>query len=298
MDCGRRAKSLRYIQQAIDADPTYAEAYADLAYMFTVLGTFEYAPPTEMFPRAQAAVRKALDLDAGHAGAHAVFAFTRIVFDWDFAGAEYEARRAIALAPQAATGYYAFSQWCLTQCRFEEAIAAARKSLELDALTLFKTYNLGLIYLYARREGEAIEHLKQILEIDPSFWMGFGILALAYARSGDYEEALAAIDRCPKDASAKAVLGMVQALFGKPDEARSILRELMNEKSVATKVTYPLAGIHAELGEPDDAFECLGKALNGRSPQIAFLAADPNFDKLRHDPRWGDLLRRVGLVSI
>jgi serine/threonine-protein kinase len=136
-------KSFRCIQQAIDADPTYAGAYADLGYMFAVLGMLEYAPPSEMFPRAQAAARKALEIDDSVADAHAVLAFTRIVLDWDFAGAENEACRAIELAPQSCVGYYVYSQWCLTQCRFEEAVAAARKTVELDPLTLFKSFHLG-----------------------------------------------------------------------------------------------------------------------------------------------------------
>jgi len=290
-------KSLRYIQQAIEADPTYAEAYTDLGCLFAALGMSDYATPLDMFPRAQAAAQKALELDDSQAGAHALLAFTRMVFNWDFAGAEYEARRAIELAPRSAPGYYTYSEWCLTQCRFEEAITAARQSLELDALTLIHSYHLGSVYLNARRYADAIGHLKQTLEIDPSFWMGLEILALAYARSGQYEEALAAIDRHASDVRIKAVLGMVKALAGKTDEACSIVRDLMKEQPVSPRMRYRIAGIYAELGEFDNAFECLGKAIDGRSPEIVYLAADPNYDKLHPDPRWQNLLRRVGLVS-
>lgn len=289
-------KSFRCIQQAIDADPAYAEAYADLGYMFAVLGMLEYAPPSEMFPRAQAAARKALEIDDSVADAHAVLAFTRIVLDWDFAGAENEARRAIELAPQSCVGYYVYSQWCLTQCRFEEAIAAARRTVELDPLTLFKSFHLGMTYLYARRYAEAIEHLKQTLEIDPSFWMVHIVLALAHARIGNYKEAMAAAGRCA-DAARKLVVGMVEAIAGERDDARAISRELMSEQSASPRMRYRMAGIHAELGEPDAAFECLERALDGRTGQIVFLAADPSFDNLRDDPRWLDLVRRVGLVS-
>jgi TolB-like protein len=290
-------KSFRCIQQAIDVDPTYAEAYADLGYMFAVLGMLEYAPPSEMFPRAQAAARKALEIDDSVADAHAVLAFTQMVFDWDFASAENEARRAIELAPRLCGGYYVYSQWCLTQCRFEEAIAAARRTVELDPLTLFKSFHLGATYLYARRYGDAIEHLKQTLDIDPSFWMIHIILALAQARIGNHEEAIAAAGRCADDTARKTVVGMVEAISGKRDDARAISRELMKEQSVSPRMRYRLAGIHAELGDLDAAFESLGKALDGRTGQIVFLAADPSFDNLRADPRWLDLVRRVGLVS-
>jgi TolB-like protein/DNA-binding winged helix-turn-helix (wHTH) protein len=290
-------KSFRCIQQAIDADPTYAEAYADLGYMFAVFGMLEYAPPSEMFPRAQAAARKALEIDDSVADAHAVLAFTQMVFDWDFTSAENEARRAIELAPRLCGGYYVYSQWCLTQCRFEEAIAAARRTVELDPLTLFKSFHLGATYLYARRYGDAIEHLKQTLDIDPSFWMIHIILSLAQARIGNHEEAMVAAGRCADDTARKTVVGMVEAISGKRDDARAISRELMGEQSVSPRMRYRLAGIHAELGDLDAAFEWLGKALDGRTGQIVFLAADPSFDNLRDDPRWLDLVRRVGLVS-
>jgi predicted Zn-dependent protease len=229
--------------------------------------------------------------------AHAVLAFTRIVLDWDFAGAEDEARRAIELAPQSCVGYYVYSQWCLTQCRFEEAIAAARRTVELDPLTLFKSFHLGMTYLYARRYAEAIEHLKQTLEIDHSFWMVHIVLALAHARIGNYKEAMAAAGRCADDAVRKLVVGMVEAIAGELDDARTIARELMNECGVFPRMRYRMAGIHAELRDFDAAFECLGEALDGRTGQIVFLAADPSFDNLRDDPRWDDLVRRVGLVS-
>jgi TolB-like protein len=289
-------KSFRHIQQAIDADPAYAEAYADLGYMFAVVGMFEYAPPAEVFPRAQAAARKAIDIDDNLADAHAVYAFTRIVVDWDFAGAEYEALRAIELGPRVCGGYYVYSQWCLTQCRFEEAIAAALKTVELDPLTLFKRFHLGATYLYARRYADAIQHLRQTLEIDPSFWMVHIVLALAHTRSGNYEEGLAAADRCPDEVAKKTVLGMVNAIAGKRNEARSILHELMKEQGASPRMKYRIAGMHAELGELDAAFECLGKALEGRTGQIIYLTADPSFDSLRDDSRWMDLVRYVGLL--
>jgi tetratricopeptide (TPR) repeat protein len=290
-------KSFRYIQQAIDADPTYAEAYADMGYMFAVLGMFEYGPPSEMFRKAQAAACKAMEIDDGLADAHAVYAFTRIVFDWDFAGAEREAHRAVELAPQSCVGHYVYSQWCLTQCRFEEAIAAARRTVELDPLTLFKSYHLGATYMFARRYSAAIEHLKQTLEIDPSFWMTHVVLAIAYARNGMCQEAIAAADRCENGVTRRTVRGIVSAVSGRPDEARIVLIELRSDVGATPRMKYRIAGIHAELGEIDEAFECLNQALEARTGQIVYVRADPAFDNLHSDARWLDLLRRVGLVT-
>jgi TolB-like protein len=290
-------KSFRFIQQAIDADPAYAKAYVTLGYMFAVAGMFEYAPPLEMFAKAQAAARKAVEIDDGLGDAHAVYAFTRIVLNWDFAGAVCDARRAMELAPQSPVGYYAYSLWCLTQCRFEDAIAAAWRSVELDPLTLFRSYHLGLTCLYARRYGDAIEHLKQTLEIDPSFWMVHVVLALAHARIGNYDEAMAAAGRCADNVARQLMVGMVEAIAGKRDEACAMLSELRNETGASPRMNYRMAGIHAELKQLDAAFECLKKALEGRTGQIVYLTADPSFDNLHDDQRWMDLVRLVGLVS-
>lgn len=289
-------ESFRHIRRAIDVDPAYAEAYADLGYMFAVAGMLEYAPPVEVFPRAQAAARKAIEIDDSIADAHAVYAFTRMVFDWDFVGAEREVLRAIELGPRVCGGYYVYSQWCLTQCRFEEAMAAARRTVELDPLTLFKRFHLGATYLYARRYADAIQQLKQTLEIDPSFWMVHIVLALAHARSGDYEGGVAAANQCPDHVAKKTVLGMVNAIAGKRNDTRAILRELVNEQAASPRMKYRIAGMHAELGDLDAAFECLSKALEGRTGQIVFLTADPSFDNLRDDRRWTDLVCHVGLA--
>jgi TolB-like protein/DNA-binding winged helix-turn-helix (wHTH) protein len=290
-------KSFQYTQQAIEADPAYAEAYIVLAYMFAVMGYFEYAPPAEMFSRSRAAAQRALEIDDTLANAHAALAFMRLVFDRDFAAAEYEARRAIELGPQLTAPHYVYSHWCLTQCRFEDAIIGAKRALELDPLALVKSFHLGSIYLYSRRYDDAIEHLKQTLEIDQSFWMIHVILALAYARKGMHREAMAVADRCPNDVTSRATQGIINAISGRPDEARLALNELRRDLSVSPRMKCRIAGIHAELGEIDDAFECLNQALEARVAHIVYLRADPSFDNLHGDARWLDLLRRIGLVS-
>jgi TolB-like protein/DNA-binding winged helix-turn-helix (wHTH) protein/tetratricopeptide (TPR) repeat protein len=291
-------KSLALTQQAIEADPTYAEAYVGLAYMFALMGFFEFAPPAEMFPRSRAAAQKALKIDDSLSNAHAALAFTLLAFDQDMDGAEHEARRAMELGPQSSDGYLLYSHWCLTQCRFEEAILTAKRALELDPIAVPKSCHLGVTYLYARRYTEAIEHLKQTLEIDASYRMVHAVLGLAFARNGNHREALAAAEGCSDDDAGKAILGIVSAITGSQDMARVVLNELRNHGALLPRTAYFIAAIHAELGELDNAFRFLGQALNGRTGQIVYLAADPSFDNLRDDPRWMDLVRHLGLVSI
>jgi TolB-like protein/DNA-binding SARP family transcriptional activator len=293
----RVRKSLALTQQAIEADPTYAEAYVGLAYMFALMGFFEFAPPAEMFPRSRAAAQKALKIDDSLSSAHAALAFTLLAFDQDMNGAEHEARRAMELGPQSSDGYLLYSHWCLTQCRFEEAILTAKRALELDPIAVPKSCHLGVTYLYARRYTEAIEHLKQTLEIDASYRMVHAVLALAFARNGNHREALAAAEGCSDDDAGKAILGIVSAITGSQDMARVVLNELRNHGALLPRTAYFVAAIHAELGELDNAFRFLGQALDGRTGQIVYLAADPSFDNLRDDSRWLDLLRRIGLIT-
>ncbi len=150
-----------------------------------------------------------------------------------------------------------------------------------------------MTYLFARRYADTIEHLEQTLEIDASFWMIHITLALAHARIGNYEEAVATASQCPDNMETKAALAKIEAVAGNRDRARAILRELMKEQGASPRMRFRMAGIHTEIGEPDAAFECLSKALEGRTAVIVYPAADPSFDNLRDDPRWCNLRRNT-----
>jgi serine/threonine protein kinase/Flp pilus assembly protein TadD len=290
-------KAFRYAQQAIEADPVYAEAYGDLAYLFALMGQHGPASPMDMFPKARAAAERALKIDETVAKAHAALGFTRLVFDWDFAGAESEIRCAMELDPNFAGGNYAYSLWYLSQGLFEQAIQAAKRAIEMDPLALPGNFNLGAIYLYARCYPEAIEHLRKMRELDPTFSEIHSVLALAYARNGMYQEAIAAATPSTNEARNKIRLGIVSAIVGREDVARSVLEELRLQGNASPQLAYRLAGIPAQLGDLDDAFEYLSQALVGRAGLMAFVKVDPGFDNLHSDARWLGLLRRVGPVA-
>ncbi len=290
-------KALRYTQQAIEADPVYAEAYGDLAYLFALMGYHGSALPMDMFPKARAAAEKALELDDAVATAHAALAFTRLVFDWDFVGAEFEVRRALELDPKSSGGHYVYSQWCLSQGFFDKAIDAATRALEMDPLALPISFNLAAVYFYSRRYEEAIEHLKKMRELDPTFSEVHSFLAIAYARNGMYEEALNAAGPSTNEATNRFRLGIVNAIAGKEEVARNLLHEFRGQETASPVLAYRLAGILAQLGDVDDAFEYLNRALLARAGQMVFIKVDSGFDRLHGDVRWLGLLRRVGFIT-
>src|SRR5215469_669608 len=293
-------KGLEYTMRAIEADPAYSEAYSGLANLYTTVGMFGGLPPTEAFPRAKAAAIKALEIDDGAANAHAALAFVRLVFDWDFPGAEAESRRAIELGPQLTDGHYAYSCWCLTSGLYEEALAEARCALDLDPLSATANFHLGAVQYFCRRYDDAIAQLRKTSELDPHFAAAQALVALTYALKGQHAEAILEADKVLEvpevDLRIQAQYGAVCALAGKPDRAREVLEKLKAGcKSPYFSFSFECAGIYAVLGEQDQAFEWLDKALLMHSGMLIYVSVFPEFETLRDDPRFAAILGRIGI---
>jgi TolB-like protein len=298
-------KGIAYSKQAIEADPLFAQAYAGLAYLYFLVSVFGGLSPRQVFPLAKAATLRALDIDDTLATAHACMAHILLAYDWDWAGAERESGRAIELAPNIPGGHYVRSQWCLMNGRPDEAIAEARKTLELDPLSLPNYQNLALTYHMLGEYDDAIEQLHKALELDPSFAPARDLLALSYAFKGCYMEAVAEVDKIAAisgeniraDIRLRGPWGLVCAAVGKHAEAQTVLAEMRqcSEKSQDFLYAYYCAAINALLGEKDDALGWLDKARQGRVFGLFYLKLSPEFKSLRADPRFDYLLRRMGL---
>jgi serine/threonine protein kinase/Tfp pilus assembly protein PilF len=292
-------KGIEYSRQAIETDPVYAGAYVGLAYLFSVIGVFGSLSPMEAFPKAKAAAVRALEIDPSLAEAHAVLAFVRLVNDWDWPGAEAESRRALELAPHLPGGHYVYSHWCITQDRCEEATVEARRALDLDPLSLPCNFHLGAIYYSTRRYDDAIEQLQKTSELDPAFAPAHRALAVAYARKGMSQQAAAEVETAlalsGADPFSRAALARVSALMGRQDEARKVLDEL--RQGSMPPYAFGCAQAYAILGDRDRAFEWLDKACEERSSALPYLTQNPDFDGLHGDPRFGTLLRRIGLSA-
>jgi TolB-like protein len=295
-------KGLDYCRQAIEIDPAYADAYAALSYLYSLMGAFDVVPALEVFPRARAAALKALEIDDGLSDAHAVLGFVQMVHDWDWQSAEAQFCLAIELGPHMPGGHYAYSHWWLAKGMHMEAAEEAKRALELDPLSLPKNYHLGAVYFFAHAYDAAIDQLRRTSELDPSFVIAHNLLAVVYAVKGMPREAIAEGERARALSDGlyvRVTLARIGAMLGKPAEAREILKEVEQVEQVA-KPPYSralwCAMIHALLGGRDQAFEWLNRAYEAREPALIYLRHFPDFDSLHDDSRFADLLRRIGLT--
>ena len=296
-------KGIEYFQQAIDKDPGYALAYASLADSYSALGGgWQYLPPSDSFPKAKAAAMKALQLDDTLAEAHVALAYAAF-FDWDWPSAEREFKRAIELNPNSALSHNRYAVYLETRGRFNESMAEAQRAQELDPLSPEIVSGLGLVYLSTRRYDESIAQFQKALDLYPNAAVIRASLAWAYAMKRMYPQALAEFDKIADQDKAVAAenqfvasgLGWVYAVSGRRADALKIAREFRDLSSHAYVDFYLFAGIYAGLADKDEAFRLLEKGYEEHSASMLYLAVDSFWYGIRSDPRYADLLRRMGL---
>jgi len=296
-------KGIEYFQQAIEKDPGYALAYAGLADSYSTLGVgWQYLPPSDTLPKAKAAAMKALQLDDTLAEAHAALAFAAF-FDWDWPSAEREFKRAIELNPNSALSHNRYADYLETTGRFDESMAEAQRAQELDPLSPEIVSRLGLVYLCTRRYDESIAQFQKALDLYPNAAVIRASLAWAYAMKRMYPQALAEYDKIADQDKAVAAenqfvasgLGWVYAVSGRRADALKIAQEFRDLSSHAYVDFYLLATIYAGLDEKDEAFGLLEKGYEQRSASMLYLTIDSFWYGMRSDPRYADLLHRIGL---
>jgi eukaryotic-like serine/threonine-protein kinase len=292
--------AIGYFQQAIEQDPAYALAYTGLADSYGVLAAFGIAAPRDVFPKAKAAVSRALELDSTLAEAHVSLAFILQHYEWNWLEAEKEYKRAIELDPTYATALHWYGLLLLTLGRSREAIEMNEKAVRVDPLSLPIAASLGSVYLFMRQYEKAEAQCLKVVEMDSSFAMARTVLATAYIEQGLYEkairelEAIAALPTStPEDI---AYLGFGYARGGRTKEAREILARLGARARERYVPPVFFVMIQAGLGEMDDAFTWAEKAVEERDFYLQglprMMATDP---AAAADPRAIDLMRRMGL---
>jgi serine/threonine-protein kinase len=295
-------KAIEDFDQAIEKDPNYALAHAGLADSYILLGEYGLLPPSEAYGKAREAATRALELDDTLGEAHNALAAVKANYDWDWPGAEREYKRAIELNPGYATAHQWYSEMLSWLGRHEEALAEIKRAQQLDPLSLIINTVSGRVLLLAGQNDLAIEQLRKTLEMDPNFAFAHYILGAAYLRKGAFAEAIAefqgATTLSPNITGYKAGLGYAYGRAGKSAEARKLLSEL-EELSRRRYVSWlDFEAIYAGLGEKDQAFAFLEKAYEQRDYRLVtglvyMKVTVP--DPWRSDPRFQDLLRRVGL---
>ena len=297
-------KAIDYFQQAIDKDPGYALAYAGLADSYSALGGgWYYLSPSDSFPKAKAAAMKALELDDTLAEAHAALAYAAFFADWDWSTAEREFRRAIELNPNSALSHRRYAECLKTRLRINESIAEAQRAQGLDPLSPDIASEVANAYIIAGEYDQAIAQFQKALDLNPNIPVLRGMLGLAYAMKHMYPHALAEYDKISNQDKVTAtgnqfvagMLGWVYAVAGRRNDALRIAHEFRDLSAHAYVDSYWPAIIYAGLGDKDQAFRLLEKAYQQHAAAMLYLAVDPFWYGLRYDPRYTDLLRRMGL---
>ena len=299
----RTAESLKvalaYFNQAIDEDPKYARAYAGLADTYALLGDWQYAvmTPKDALPKAKAAAMKALELDDSLGEAHTSLAFCLDGFDWNLDAAGKEFQRGVELSPGYATAHHWYAWHLALFHRYTEAIAEMRKAESVDPLSLVINADLAELLALAHSYDESIQQSRRTIEMDPNFGLAHNHLGQAYLQKHMNDDAIAELRQAVKlsggSATCLANLARAYVASGKRSEASQILNELKKRSSASQSYAPEIAIVYGALGDTDRAMSWLEKGFEERfNPGVLIR---PGLDPLRSDPRFEDLVRRVGL---
>jgi TolB-like protein/DNA-binding winged helix-turn-helix (wHTH) protein/Flp pilus assembly protein TadD len=290
---------LAYFQQAIDEDPKYAQAYSGLADTYALLGDWQYAvmTPKEALPKAKAAAIKALELDSTLGEAHNSLAFCLDGFDWDLDAAGKEFRRAIELNPGYATAHHWYAWHLALLHRYDEALAEMRKAESLDPLSLVINADLAELLALAHFYDESIQQSRKTIEMDPNFGLAHNHLGQAFLQEHRNDEAIAelqkAVELSGRSPTCMANLARAYVASGKRSEAENLLSDLKKRSSPTHSLASEIAVIYVALGDTDQAITWLKRGYEERFNPGVLLR--PGFDAVRSDPRFEDLVRRIGL---
>jgi TolB-like protein/DNA-binding winged helix-turn-helix (wHTH) protein/Tfp pilus assembly protein PilF len=291
-------KSLAYFEQAIQADPSYALAYAGLADSYGLLSNAGALDLDEGYSKMKSAALKALELDDQLGEAHESLGYYYFAFEWNWAMAEAEFRQAIKLSPNFADAHEGYALYLQYMGRTKESLAEIRTAYEIDPLSSEFAFALAWNYLYQRDYNHAIEQFRRNLDLEPNLVRDRRGLAYAYLQTGRFDDAIAEIKRAQalkedRDPNGLALLAYVYSMAGSHIEAQRV-REQLRHSPRPPGAAYQLL-LHIGLGETDHAFALLEKAAAQHKLLWSFVAADPRNDPLRSDPRFADLFRRVNL---
>ena len=291
--------ALKHLEQAVARDPNYALAYATMAYVYTDIGVGVAGklPPDQAFRRAKAAVARALEIDSGLAEAHAVLGHIKYAYDYDWEGAEEELKRAIELNPNSGDAYDMYGLMLSALDRYDEAIEMQRRAHELDPLA--HRMDMATTCLRAGRYDEALSAVIKIVEVDPHVALAHATLGWAYLLKGMSEQGLAALERAvslsPDSTMYLAQLGQAYARVGQTAKAREILQRLEEMAKDHYVSPYHLAYVHTGLGEQDRAMDWLERAYEERAGAVFGIKGSFLFTTLRSHPRFNALLRKMNL---
>ena len=293
-------RSVEYFKQAIALDPNFALAYSALAHSYNGMTAYPWMAPKDAVPLAKEAANRALEIDPLLAEAHTALANSLACFDWNWKEAEREFRRALEINPNDAGTHWRYGMFYLMPLgRHEEAIAQGKQSLELEPLDLNHGANLSGLYFYARRYDEALEQARQVHGLDSNFIVGRWALSQAYIEKGMYAEAIELNEKALQSEPANPVYlrfaGIAYAKAGRRQDAERILDRFKELAKTQYVMTYHLALIYSALGDKEKSIAELETALSEHDYLLPRMKVEPFLDPLRGDPRYAELMKRMGL---
>ena len=296
---GSDQETIGYFEKAIEKDPSFALAYAGLAANYNALGQSGALNYLEAYSKAKAAAKKAIEINGDLADGHAALANDLIDLDWDWTAAGNEFRRALELNPNSGAVHSSYALYLARLGRSPEAIAEAEMGLQLDPISLVAHHVVAYCYYSARQYDKALDQIRKASELNlvsPDSWIHW-TLGIIYRDQGNYEKAIEQFRILGEFPHVLGHLGNAYARAGQRAEANqtvSTLKDYVQKRGVGT---YEIALVYAGLGNKDEAFAWLEKSYKARDKGLTYLKLDPCVDPLRSDPRFQDLLRRMGLTS-
>ena len=291
-------KAIEQFQQAIDKDPNYALGYVGLADGYLLLEDYAGVPTTEILPKARAAVDRALQIDDTLAEAHTSLA-SIYQKSWRWAEAEQEFRHAISLNPNYPTAHHWFANYLVTKGQFDDAMREIKRAQELDPLSPIVGTTRAFVYLLKNDIGSAIEQCRNVIEIDPNFPAAHLYLGWSYLRQRHQEEATAefqkAVESSGRTSFYLSSLGYCYAVTERRSAALAIVKELEDKYAKREASGITLAGVYGALGNKEQAFAWLERDFQQHSGELPKITNELGFEDLHGDPRYADLMRRVGL---
>jgi TolB-like protein/Tfp pilus assembly protein PilF len=293
--------SIDFFTRAIALDPSFAQAYADLSQSYFFQGVFGIAPARDVFPKAKAAAVQALELNEAVTTAHTALATVHILYDWDWAKAEVECRRALQLSPQDPLVRVHMADFMSIQGRHDEAITEFRQALAMDPISRVFLGHFGLILYRARRYDEAIEQCRKALDIDATYANAMWFEALSLEKQGRLAESIGVLNKACEASGGglhyRALLVRAYALSGERQKALEISEELQAQSKSRHVSPFDIGVVYLGLADRASAFRWLEQAYEQRVFRLIELTM-PMFDDVRSDPRWKDLVGRIGLLSV
>jgi len=294
--------AIKNFELAIEKDPSYALAHAGLADCYILLGHYYYLKPDAVFPKAKEQAQKAMSIDNTIAEAHASMAYILTLYDWDWKGADSEFKRAIELNPNYTTAHHWYSVFLFAAGRFDDSLDQIKQAQELDPSSIIMSTNVAWPYYFSRQYDQAINAFKNALLMDDRFWYAHWGLAITYFKKEMYEEALEEHQKASDlyrgwQPDVESFIGITYAFMGKTKEAQQVLSNLLNRSKQGYVPPIVLANMYFALGDNDQGFEWLKRAVEVRDPGLIWLRANPLYDPIRSDPRYSTVLRSMNLVE-